>query len=214
MNARLPISISTAPWFSPEFRVFMWPSWLSRRSQVSEDSRYGPMTICPNRQGVKCLSSSWRQRVPGMSGRDPGLKSRCWRLVRKQFGMARGPRIFPWSLSARGRIDGQGGYRKLCAGGAPSARDLQERLRDMFGKCDVTSFLTPAEVVPAVHFQQCRPSRNQRPRLVELRERAERVSRPVDEERGHREVWKVGGAQDPGTAGRMQRIGLEQESSR
>ena len=36
----------------------------------------------------------------------------------------------------------------------------------------------------------------------------------MDEERGHREVRKVGGAQDPGPAGWMQRVGLEQESRR
>src|SRR2546426_6429326 len=30
MNARPPISISSAPWFSPEFCVFMWSPCFSR----------------------------------------------------------------------------------------------------------------------------------------------------------------------------------------
>src|SRR5713101_4445021 len=123
----------------------------------------------------------------------------------------------------RGRSSHACAYRRRVAGRTTKhkparlplarARKLQERLRDTLGKRGVPAFSAPAEIVPAVHGQERRPSRNQSSCLVQLGRRAERISRPVDEERGHAQVWKMGGAEILGTAGRMQRVGLEEQGA-
>jgi hypothetical protein len=87
-------------------------------------------------------------------------------------------------------------------------------MRDTLGKCRITAFSAPAEIMPAVHFQQLRPSWNQFPRLIQLDERAEGIGRPNDEECGHAEGWKVGDAEVAGPPGRVQRIGLKQKAAR
>ena len=87
-------------------------------------------------------------------------------------------------------------------------------MRDPLGKRGITAFSAPAEIMPAVHFQQRCLSGNQLPRLVQLGGRAEGIVRPNDEERGHAEVRKVGDAEVAGAPRRMQRIGLKQQAAR
>src|SRR5437870_4993240 len=105
--------------------------------------------------------------------------------------MAR-PRMRTISIYGRRRRRGRGsGARSPLA----RARKRQERFCDPLGKRGVPAFSAPAEIVPAAHRQERRPSRNEPSRLVHLGERAERIGSPVNEEGGQAKVWKMGGAE-------------------
>src|SRR5215467_15605813 len=54
MNARLPIAISTAPWLSLEFWVFMWSSCLSGGSRYSREIS-NEAEPCRHREGLRVL---------------------------------------------------------------------------------------------------------------------------------------------------------------